>query len=70
MPKTWDQMTQAEKIEDLRRDVLMLIDALNGTRRSSELLANHIDDAKNKANSALKAVAELQAQRGNSRADG
>jgi hypothetical protein len=62
MAKTWEQMTQAEKIEDLRRDVLMLIDALNGTRRSSAILANHIDDAKNKANAASKAVAELQAR--------
>jgi len=62
MPKKWEQLTQSEKIEDLRRDVLMLIDALNGTRRSSEALANHIDDAKNKANAALAAVAALQAR--------
>ena len=29
MAKTWEQLTQDEKIEDLRRDVLRLTDLLN-----------------------------------------
>jgi polyhydroxyalkanoate synthesis regulator phasin len=33
MPKTWEQMTQAEKIEDLRRDVVTLFDAYNDMNR-------------------------------------
>ena len=40
MPKTWDQFTQPEKIEDLRKDVTRIFDILNAL--VADVRANHI----------------------------
>ena len=40
MPKTWDQLTQPEKIEDLRKDVTRIFDVLNAL--IADVRANHI----------------------------
>ncbi len=37
--KTWDEMTQPEKIEDLRRDILTLFNALNAANQRSDSLS-------------------------------
>jgi hypothetical protein len=40
MPKTWDQFTQPEKIEDLRKDVTRIFNVLNAL--VADVRANHI----------------------------
>jgi len=35
MPKTWEELTQEEKIEDLRRDVKRLIDSLHSANANT-----------------------------------
>jgi hypothetical protein len=59
MAKTWDQLTPEEKIEDLRRDVVNLFDALNASNRARALVATHVDEAKSLAREAIAAVKEL-----------
>ena len=63
--KTWEQMTQAEKIEDLRRDVKRLFTAANtietklsdlqsGTSGDLKKLAERVDQLANLMNEASK----------------
>ena len=42
MSKTWDQMTDAERIKDLRRDVLTLYQALNAAEQDNRKLAERL----------------------------
>ena len=62
MPKTWEQMTQAEKIEELRRDFVTLLNAYNDLTRRLEASAGHLGQAVTTANEAAGAVAVLQAR--------
>jgi hypothetical protein len=45
MAKTWEQMTQAEKIEDLRRDVKAIFEALNELALGQRALGQRLDSA-------------------------
>jgi hypothetical protein len=56
--KTWEQMTQAEKIEDLRRDVLRIFAVLQRNDRRLNMQANHIDAARDLAK---KVAVDLEA---------
>ena len=46
MAKNWDDLTQAEKIEDLRRDVVRIFDVL---RQFQDVVANDERVAKSQA---------------------
>ena len=60
MPKGWQDLTQSEKIEDLRRDVLRLFDAANDHLERIRALSGAIYQQ----NETLKKVeAELKALR-------
>lgn len=62
MAKTWEQMTQAEKIEDLRRDVVRLFDAYNDLSRRLTAGSAHIGQLSTIASEAYRAVEELKAR--------
>jgi hypothetical protein len=53
MPKTWDDMSQTEKIEELRRDVLKIYSAFNG-------LVSDVRGTSSKLNEVAKAVEVLE----------
>lgn len=62
MPKTWEELTKPEKIEDLRRDVLRIFEVLNAL--VADVRNNHvrIGDLNTKVNSVLEEVARLSDQ--------
>jgi chromosome segregation ATPase len=62
MTKTWEQMTEAEKIEDLRRDVVRIFRVLNSIDHSLSALAAHLDQAQKTAREASTAVSALRDQ--------
>lgn len=59
MPKTWEKMTQAEKIEDLRRDVKAIFQHLNDLQASQSKLGHRLDDVFSLASEAAKKVESL-----------
>ena len=42
MKKTWDQMTDAERVQDLRRDILTLFSALNASEQEVRRLSDRL----------------------------
>jgi hypothetical protein len=56
MAKTWEQMTQAEKIEDLRRDMIRLFDAYNDPSRRLAAGSAHLGQVATIASKAARAV--------------
>ena len=42
MKKTWDQMTDAERIQDLRKDILTLFQALNASEMENRRLSERL----------------------------
>lgn len=59
MPKSWNELTDPEKIEDLRRDVVRLFDVLNAS--IADVRNNHIrlNAIEPKANKALREISRL-----------
>jgi hypothetical protein len=43
-PKTWDELTQSEKIEDLRRDVVRIFNALRQISADLELINRRVSE--------------------------
>ena len=62
MAKTWEQMTQAEKIEDLRRDVVRLFDAYNDLSRRLTAGSAHLGQVATVASEAARVVEGLKAR--------
>lgn len=58
MPKLWKDLSQPEKVEDLRRDVVMLINAVNKNANDLRALSSHVGEVGSKV---LKVEEELQA---------
>jgi hypothetical protein len=63
MPKTWEQMTDAEKFDDLRRDVVHLLDVFNDLNRRLGFVAANLGLVETIAKKAAAGVEELKAQR-------
>ena len=61
MPKTWDQLTQEEKIEDLRRDMLRLYEAVNSLSDGVQRTFSLARESERKVCEALAAIQKLQA---------
>jgi hypothetical protein len=59
MPKTWEQMTQPEKIEDLRRDVKAIFEVLNELASGQRALGQRLDSAASLALEVSKKVDRL-----------
>lgn len=59
MAKTWDELSQSEKIEDLRTDVLNLIKALNSSIESLKELGQSQIALKREQARMIKRVADL-----------
>jgi hypothetical protein len=62
MSKTWDEMSQSEKIEDLRRDVVRLFDAYNDLSRRLAAAGTHLGRIETIATEAAKSAEELKAR--------
>ncbi len=60
MAKTWDQMNEAEKIEDLRRDVVRIFRVLNDFDASLRAVVARLDQVTKIANAASDTVSALQ----------
>jgi hypothetical protein len=54
MPKTWGEMTQPEKIEDLRRDVVRIFTILSSDDHRISVLGAHVDGLQEKMKKAGK----------------
>lgn len=59
MEKKWQDLTQSEKIEDLRADVKKIFSVLIATQETMRTLNNKIADSINLANEALELVNTL-----------
>jgi hypothetical protein len=57
--KKWQDLTQSEKIEDLRADVKKIFSVLIATQETMRTLNNKIADSINLANEALELVNTL-----------
>jgi hypothetical protein len=51
MARTWEQLTQAEKIEDLRQDVKRIFDALRSLSSDVDLLSHLVSEVAEKQRS-------------------
>ena len=60
MPKTWEQLTEPEKIEDLRRDVVRLFDILTHLRNDVARVWGAAQENQTKLFEVAKAVEELE----------
>jgi|HubBroStandDraft_1064217.scaffolds.fasta_scaffold398503_1 hypothetical protein len=59
MEKKWQDLTQSEKIEDLRADVKKIFSVLIATQETIRILNNKIADSINLSNEALDLVNSL-----------
>jgi hypothetical protein len=59
MAKNWDDLTQSEKIEDLRKDVKAIFGHLNELSESQRALNQRLESAVNLASEVAKKVAAL-----------
>ena len=59
-PKTWQELTPAEKIEDLRRDVQKLFDVVNALSDDLRRTWNHSQKNEAKLSEVSKGVATLE----------
>jgi hypothetical protein len=57
MAQTWEEMTQAEKIDDLHRDVIRLFAAYNDLNRRLSASGGFVDEALKTARMAAAEVA-------------
>jgi len=62
MTKTWEQMSQPEKIEDLRKEIMRLFDALNSTNRNITSLSIHVGEADTAVKKVSTELAALKAR--------
>lgn len=62
MAKTWEQMTQAEKIEDLRHDLKNTMTAVNSWAAQQKRLGEYHNDLMKKVSEVSAAVQALAAQ--------
>ncbi|HUZ91526.1 MAG TPA: hypothetical protein VMU78_06465 [Methylocella sp.] len=62
MDKTWEKMTQTEKIEDLRKDVKAIFQHLNDLQASQSNLGHRLDGVFSLASEAAKKVERLTPQ--------
>jgi hypothetical protein len=64
MPKTWEKMTQAEKIEDLRHDVVRLFDAYNDLDRrlmaGGQVVGQHLGQLETSAKEGANKIRALE----------
>jgi predicted nucleic acid-binding Zn-ribbon protein len=51
MAKTWEQLTQPEKVEDLRQDVKRIFDALRSLSSDLDRLQNRLSEVSEKRHS-------------------
>ena len=61
MPKTWDQMTPAEKIEDLRRDMLSTMATVNQWVHNQQQLGAYHNDLMHKHTATSNLASEVAA---------
>jgi Ni,Fe-hydrogenase III large subunit len=59
MPKNWEEMTEAEKIEDLRKDVKTIFQHLNSITESQRQITHRLDQIGSLANEVYKKVERL-----------
>jgi hypothetical protein len=64
MPKTWEQLTPEEKIDDLRNDVVKLFEEARAARRERQVLGESIGRVDAKLTEVAKAVFDLQKRLG------
>jgi hypothetical protein len=62
--KSWEEMTETEKMEELRRDSLRIMDFCNALRREHRELATDHQRLKILTNEALKEVDRLKRELG------
>jgi hypothetical protein len=62
MPKSWDQMTDVERVDDLRRDVIRIFAALQGLDNRMAFLGQNLGQVERIATRAAAAVEELKVQ--------
>jgi uncharacterized protein YoxC len=60
MAKTWDKMTDSEKIEDLRKDVKTIFGHLNEIRDAQNDLASRLNGAVSLLSEVADAVKKLE----------
>jgi hypothetical protein len=63
MAKNWDQMTQAEKIEELRRDIINTMARVNQLDRHSDALERGISSLAGNFDDLVRRVAVLEKER-------
>jgi hypothetical protein len=61
-PKTWDRLTDPEKIEDLRRDMLKIYDVFNSLAADVQRTWNAVQQTNAKLTEVSKAMAGLEAR--------
>jgi len=59
MTKKWEEMTQGEKIENLRKDVKAIFDHLKDLSSAQKALSQRLDGAASLANEVAKKVERL-----------
>jgi hypothetical protein len=62
VPKTWNELNDSEKIEDLRRDVVRIFDVLNALIndvRNNHVRANAIETKVNEVSAEIARLADL-----------
>jgi DNA-binding ferritin-like protein len=59
MPRTWEKMTQEEKIEDLRNDVKSIFRHLNDLTQTQHAIAKRLGEIASLANEVAKKVEHL-----------
>jgi hypothetical protein len=59
-PKTWEQLSQSEKIDDLRRDVVRLFAEVSSVNSRMSFMGGHIGRIETMASKALKEVEALK----------
>jgi hypothetical protein len=60
MPKTWEQLSQSEKIEDLRRDMLRIYSAVNALATDVGRTWSFTRETSAKLSEVAKAVGALE----------
>jgi uncharacterized protein YhaN len=60
MTKTWERLSEAEKIEELRRDVLNIMNTVNRRARHAAALEGGISEIAGRAHALESRVAKLE----------
>ena len=61
MPKTWEELSEPEKIEDLRKDIVRIFDALNTLIidvRNNHVRLNNIEPELNETSAEIARLAD------------